>query len=217
MKIKYFLGLDIGQAHEMSALAILERRTKTDEDEKLFHCRHLKRWQQRTPYPAIIEEVGRLIASDELRAGNEQPGLAVDATGVGAPLVQLIRRAQMKARLWPVLITAGDIVGHESGFWRVPKRELASNVQLALQSERLKIAPELKEAATLTREMMGFQVKVTLDASQDSYAAWREGADDDLVLAVAVALWAGERDRPEQIVIRSYSGVSFGSGPVRFD
>ncbi len=31
------------------------------------------------------------------------------------------------------------------------------------------------------------------EQAHDSYGAWREGTHDDLVLAVALALWAGER------------------------
>jgi hypothetical protein len=32
--------------------------------------------------------------------------------------------------------------------------------------------------------------------AHDSYGAWREGAHDDLVLAVAVAAWYGEHYSP---------------------
>jgi hypothetical protein len=47
----------------------------------------------------------------------------------------------------------------------------------------------LPEAVTLTRELESFQVKIT-ESAHDTYGAWREGAHDDLVLAVALALWA---------------------------
>jgi hypothetical protein len=42
------------------------------------------------------------------------------------------------------------------------------------------------------RELSGFQVKVP-SATEEELGAWREGAHDDLVLAVAVAAWIGER------------------------
>jgi len=63
-------------------------------------------------------------------------------------------------------------------------------VQVYLQSKRLKIASQLPEADTLTRELQNFQVKIT-DAANDTYGAWREGTHADLVLAAALALWTG--------------------------
>jgi hypothetical protein len=57
------------------------------------------------------------------------------------------------------------------------------------------VAEALPEAVTLVRELTNFQTKVVL-ATDDPYVAWREGAHDDLVLAVAIAAWEGERYRP---------------------
>jgi hypothetical protein len=103
----------------------------------------------------------------------------------------------MNAHLEAIQITGGDSVTRDGDVTRVPKRDLVSAAQVALQSERLKIAAELPEAETLTRELQSFQVKISLDTAHDSYGAWREGAHDDLVLALCLALWAGVnyRDR----------------------
>ena len=59
------------------------------------------------------------------------------------------------------------------------------------------MAPDLPETQTLVRELAEFQVKFT-PAANEVFGVWREGAHDDLVLAVAVAAWAGERLRPSQ-------------------
>ncbi len=69
---------------------------------------------------------------------------------------------------------------------------LVSIVQVALQTDKLKVASALAEAQTLVRELQNFQVKIT-DAANDTYGAWREGTHDDLVLAVAMALYAGKK------------------------
>jgi hypothetical protein len=39
---------------------------------------------------------------------------------------------------------------------------------------------------------LAFQVKVTASA-HETFGSWRENAHDDLVLAVALAAWLGER------------------------
>ncbi len=65
-------------------------------------------------------------------------------------------------------------------------------------------------AATLTRELLAFQVKISAETAHDSYGAWREGAHDDLVLAVALALWAGER---QEVRGRPFSAAVGGERP----
>jgi hypothetical protein len=64
-------------------------------------------------------------------------------------------------------------------------------LQVLLQSRRLQVAPTLPAAQTLVQELTTFQVKITPTANE-AFGAWREGAHDDLVLAVAIAAWDGE-------------------------
>ena len=40
---------------------------------------------------------------------------------------------------------------------------------------------------------MNLKVKINIATGHHSYEAWREGDHDDLVLAVAMACWCGER------------------------
>ena len=83
------------------------------------------------------------------------------------------------------------MVTFEGGYTRVPKRDLVGVVQVLLQTARLKFAAELPETATLVRKLQNFQVKIT-EAAHGTYGAWREGAHDDLVLALALAAWTGQ-------------------------
>lgn len=212
--MRYFLGLDLGQAADYSALSILEALQGGRDD--TYNCRHLQRWPLRTPYPQIVSDVAGMVRSPELRA---VPPIivAIDATGVGAPVVDLFRaefgderKIQLRVipidgrpmpqlsppvKLCPVQITGGDQVTRDGDLTRVPKRDLVSVAQVALQTERLKIAPALAEAKTLTQELLNFKVKINLETAHDSYGAWREGQHDDLVLAVALALWLGVNTR----------------------
>jgi hypothetical protein len=203
-----FFGLDLGQAKDFSALAIIECvRTvtsqynvpgwgidvKTKDDVEQLHCIHLQRWQLRTSYPAIVADVVKMINSlKPYQSPDYKPVLAIDATGVGAPVVDLFKRERINAELRPIQIVGGANVSEEFGMTRVPKRDLVSVVQVALQNRTLKIAAELNEAETLARELQNFTVKIT-DSANDVYGAWREGTHDDLVLAVALALWTANR------------------------
>ena len=91
-----------------------------------------------------------------------------------------------------VTITAGDEVTEQWPCFRVPKRDVISTAQVLLQTDRLKIARDLPNAQLLLRELQSFRMNVDLKRTSDSLA-WREGANDDLVLALAVGLWLGER------------------------
>ena len=78
------------------------------------------------------------------------------------------------------------------GAWRVPKKELVFCLQGLLRSRRLQVAA-LPERQALLQEMLAFRVKITA-AAQETFAARRERDHDDLVLAVALAAWWGERN-----------------------
>jgi hypothetical protein len=59
-----------------------------------------------------------------------------------------------------------------------------------LHSGQLEIAADLPDLAALKAELQNFRVNFT-DAGSMTFAA-RTGAHDDLVLAVAIALWYAE-------------------------
>jgi hypothetical protein len=183
----YYVGLYLGQSQDFSALAVIER-SGDSRDTYQFVCNHLQRWKLRTSYPQIVADAVEMMNSTPLQSGRRRRMLAVDATGVGAPVIDLFERSKHNSYLEPIQITGGSEVTKEHGVTRVPKRNLVSTVQVYLQSGRLKIAGKLPEADTLARELQNFQVKIN-DNAHDSYGAWRDGTHDDLVLAVALALW----------------------------
>ena len=193
----HVLGLDLGQAADYTALAVLERSWRRDPAGRSvshFAVRHLRRWPLGTSYPQIVADVDRLARTPPL----SNPLLAADQTGVGTAVVDLFRQARLPLRLRPVLITGG----HETvslGFgYHVPKKELVSVLQVLFQQRRIKVAP-LPECETLVKELLSFKVKVTV-ADHETFEAWRERDHDDLVLAVALAAWLGEEEGGPLIV-----------------
>jgi len=173
---RYSVGLDLGQAQDFSAMVTLEQEgTRSDAVD-------IRRWPIGTPYPQIVADV------EQHRARLPEAPLVVDGTGVGRGIVDLFR-VHGARRLVPVLITAGAHAHQdEFGYWLVPKKELVGAVQVGLQSRTIKIAASLPEAKTLLHELTQFQAKIT-DAANVVTGAWREGQHDDLVLALALALW----------------------------
>ncbi len=119
--------------------------------------------------------------------------LAPDYTGVGRPLVDDLRASGITATVRPVTLTGGlQVTPNDAAGYNVPKRSLVAVLQLLLQSRRLTIARSLPDAAVLAKELTTFKVKVTT-AGAETLEAWREQDHDDLVLALAFALWLAER------------------------
>jgi hypothetical protein len=191
----FFLGLDLGQVSDHSAIVVLR---STDRDPpRRYEGSYLYRWTLGTAYPDIARETARLAARVAQQPQAQEVWLAVDATGVGLPVVDMLQRERMpRVKLTPIMITGGLTENKHGRVWHVPKRNLVGVTQTALQTGRLKVASALPEAATLTEELQNFQMKIALDTGHDSYGAWREGTHDDLVLALACALWCSERKWP---------------------
>jgi hypothetical protein len=217
----YFVGLDLAQSQDYSALAIAER-TPIGALAR-YHVRHIERIPKGTRYPAIVDHTATMIT--RLRARHAlgiAPNiwLSIDKTGVGAAVADLFRAEHdLKAKLLAVTITAGDATAIDGDEARVPKRDLASVVQVLLSSGRLLVSPKLAFAETLKEELGNFRVKTNL-AGHDSYGAgddWREGVHDDLVLALALAVWRGEWDRSHTGGAYSYSYIGGDDPNAGFD
>ena len=120
--------------------------------------------------------------------------LAVDSTGVGAAVVDVLRDAGLSFRA--VVITAGERESKDGSVYRVPKRNLVSAAQVLLQNRRVRISAALPEARTLTEELVDYRLKQNIATGHVGFEPWREGQHDDLVLALCLAIWAAERRSP---------------------
>lgn len=225
----FCVGLDIGQTQDFTALCVAERiqarppwrgepawaawEPPLPPPPAHYHVRHLERLPLGISYPDMVDHVRALLNRPPL--GDSETNLAVDATGVGKPVVDLLRNSQLRASLYAVTITGGDTVSKDnSRYWRVPKRDLIAATQVLLQAQRLKIAAALPEAPVLVSELLGYRVKIDPRTAHDSYNA-REGAHDDLVLALALAVFLGEAIVFTGEGIR-FMDIAWGHGPLGF-
>ena len=208
----FIVGVDLGQAVDYTAIAIIEKLDRPAGN-ALYHIRQLERTRA-SPYPLIISRVKTVIA--------QLPGaeLVVDATGVGQPVIDSFTQAGL--RPISIFIHGGDKAncdesenakGKAKGWvmgasrrWRVPKRDLVGVLQVLLQNKRMKIA-QGPLSDTLAAEMLNFRVKIDPVTAHDSYSAWREQDNDDLVLATALGCWWGEHARHPVLVSSAAAGT----------
>ena len=140
--------------------------------------RRLERLRLGTPYPDVVRRVKEIAGLPLIAMGRS---VVVDGTGVGAPVVDLLRRAGMGCSVLPVLITGGG-EGRTSlagGYESVPRSVLLTGLQVLIQQGRVRVASDCREAETLWRELLG--LKLVGPGSREEH--------DDLAVAVALAVW----------------------------
>ena len=200
----FYIGLDLGQSQDFTAIAVLEWANLTGEWDPsafshrlhtIYRLRHLERMPLGTPYPEVVMRVGEVV---EKLSQDHPCQLIVDGTGVGRPVVDMLRSQELDCVIRPVLVTAGHGESESDGFYHVPKRDLIVGLQVLLQSGVLKIAKNLRFAPELVNEMAEMRVKVTTSGNEQ-FGAWREGTHDDLIFAVALACWGAERWYPRDM------------------
>ena len=110
----FFVGLDLGQRKDFTAVAVVERemgRPHIAVARATLLVRHLERMALGTAYTRVVERVCGMMRHPALERGAR---LVVDATGVGAPVVELLRGAGLAGRITAVTI-------HEIGRMELPK------------------------------------------------------------------------------------------------
>lgn len=202
----FYLGVDLGQSQDPTAVVLVEREmvisTQRDpatfefKKDYVYHVMGTRRLKLGTPYPEIVKQV---ISVAGMLPGPRQLTYVVDATGVGRPIVDLLRQeVGSVAPIIPVVFTAGDAVRYEDGFYRVPKKDLVHNVMVLLQTGKLKIAERSEDSKALVTELTNMRMKINSN-EHVNYEAWRQGQHDDLVFALALACWRARRSEPQPL------------------
>lgn len=152
------------------------------------------------PYPKQVEYVFQLMHRRPLDAARKT--LVIDYTCVGRPVVDLAEDRGLDQI--GISITCGNASSwnDERTRARVPKRDLINLMQVYAQDDRLKIAKGLSSGSIIAQELQDFKVKIDIKTAHDSYGAWREGAHDDLILSIAIALWTAVNMAPRTAVTR---------------
>ena len=180
---EYFVGLDLGLRRDPSAVAVVERVARNTGEydrvqmchvmETLYVVREARRFPLETPYVEIPLEVRRVMQG--LTAGISKT-LTVDATGVGAPVVELLKKADLGCRLKPVVITGGEAVGKLPHAETVPRRTLLENLRILLETRALRLPKGLAGLADLRRELLGLGRRGSRER-------------DDMAFALALGCW----------------------------
>ncbi len=190
----FFVGLDLGQKRDFSAVAVVEREERmaagwSPRASCSLTVRHLERMSLGTSYTRVTERVCAIMRSPQMQG---QSRLVVDATGLGAPVVEMLQRSGMGSWMTAVTITGGEQAHGSAERWSVPKKDLLTGVEVLLEAGELTISRHLKDAEVLVRELEGMR----LASVGGKGKLLAEGPEhDDLALALALACWRARRAR----------------------
>jgi hypothetical protein len=226
--ISYIVGLDLGQSINPAALVVVEKSSLARLP--VYVVCHIERYPLGTDYcqyvagrPGIVEMVRGLLQRPPL----PNCTLGVDETGVGRAVMDLFRAAALPCWLRPVTSTSGfdpKLMG--DGSIHVPKKDLVAAVNIVLQSRRLAITelpprdPPVGQSGPyrgelskqLAKELQAYRVSLTKSKKPTETFAAESGAYDDLVSALAIAIWLGERGTGATTDLRS-GGTQSGYAP----
>jgi hypothetical protein len=195
----FLVGLSVGQGSQPSAVAVLERLPPPcPGGSRSYACRYLRRWlPPGTAYPALVSDLTDMLSGTPLTGAE----LVVEAGPSIKAVLALLRKNRLSARVQPVEVKASAEDDYVEGLWRITKASVIETTRQVLQEDRLvfdeRMAPEAMattpSAQTIYHALLAYPYNKT-PAANDAFAS-REGAYDDLILAVTLACWFGEHCR----------------------
>ncbi|HYP13022.1 MAG TPA: hypothetical protein VEQ63_03790 [Bryobacteraceae bacterium] len=203
---RWIVGVDLGQRQDYSAVAALEvHEAAYDERDPItadfrrelrYRVRLAERVQLETPYTELVRRL-RAMTADAALAG--KCTLVVDATGVGAPVLELLRAAGPRCRIVPVMITGGDQEGSDGTVYRVPKQDLMLGMQVLLEQRKLDIAKRAGFSRELVSELGEMRATPT-GFGRQRFGPASSAKHDDLVMALSLACWWVRKTGPRSWV-----------------
>ncbi|MCB1035516.1 MAG: hypothetical protein KDD47_16960 [Acidobacteria bacterium] len=180
------IGVDIGQQQDPTAICVAE----TEPRGQLLHyrIRHLERLPLGTSYPRVADRIRGVAASVSQRTG-ATPAVFVDATGVGAPVMDLLRQHTPELHsAVAVLFTSGSRrrEHRRAGKVTLGKARMVGRLQALLQAGRIHL-PNTQEAQALARELQVYELRVDGNG-RARFGAFKTGTHDDLATALGLAI-----------------------------
>ena len=192
------VGLSMGQGAQPTGIAVLEKYTLPGggavRQYPTYVCRYLRRWlPPATAYPALAADLKTMFAT--LPGAN----LVVESGASIKASMNFLRRQGLGASLKPVEVKVSAPDALIEGAWRVGKGTLIETTRQVLQEQRLvfddQMPPEVRASTpsvqTVYHALLTYPFNQAA-AANEAFAA-RDGEYDDLVLAVTLACWFGER------------------------
>ncbi len=196
LSTRFYVGFDLGQKLSHSAIVVLEKAhvTTKDRDPVTFawiqrteiHLRRAERLPLNLTYVAIAE---RLRSAIRLLPNAKDVTLVLDATGCGAPFLDILRKDRLGVLQMPVMITGSGLPSMTAGTHRISKTDLMSSLNYVITSPDFKINAPAADHHAVTSELQNIRML----SSANGTTRFTTSEKDDLVMAFALAAWPARK------------------------
>ena len=183
----YIISLDPAQLHDYSALAVIEK------EGGIYRIVSLSR-KQRLPYTEIVAWAQKVYLNPKFREDVAHPPFfLLDVGGVGRAIADMLTAA--KVPVTGIQLTGGEAETKEGNTHYVSKSLLIGRFLRAWDEGRVKMPAAASFLDLFNSELRAFKGEMSSQGRVRFEA--EQGEHDDLVLAVAQAVWWGEtRPKP---------------------
>lgn len=137
LSTRFYVGFDLGRKSSHSAIVVLEKTHITTKDRDPvtwawihraeIHLRRAERLPLKLSYPDIAD---RLRPAIRLLPNTKDVTLVLDATGCGAPFLDILRKERLDVLEMPVMITSAGLPSYSTGTHRISKTDLMGSLNM---------------------------------------------------------------------------------------
>jgi len=181
------IGIDFG-AGDIAVVVTEPKLVETGTEDVLeLRITHFTRFAELIPFSRVEEGMDRtaeIVRKVALRAWRTE--VFVDASSLGRYASTILREKlrETGARIVEVQITSGGTPVEKGPVWRVPRLVLLENLSGMIATGGLVIPGEL---TLLVHQLKSLRARIS--AARRLSVEPGPGADDDLVMALALAVW----------------------------
>lgn len=143
--------------------------------------------KQGLPYDQIVEWVARTLKNPAFNA-KQPPEFLLDATGVGVAVKDMLRAKGV--RLKAITITAGETLTRVGPEIHLGKARLIGKFLGAFDAGKVHVNPNMPIWPQVEKEMLSFRAEMSAQGRVKLEA--EPGENDDMLFALAMAVWYGE-------------------------
>lgn len=194
----YYIGCDIGKKRDPSTVAVLEAHWKNGQ--KTYLVRYLRRFSLSMLYTDMAGKLAKLDSQlVKWAAAQEKEAIAIyalDATGLGGPVCELVAQKMPYATIYKVYMTGGistTFSNDDPYEIHYPKGQLLSGLMAAFDSGAILMSGQSKEIGQIVDELTSIGLHIT-DEGRDHYDDRGKGHHSDLVIALSLAVALADMD-----------------------
>jgi hypothetical protein len=138
--------------------------------------------------PSIASWALEVYKNPRFWKGGLPPTFILDSTGVGVAVNDILKAKGIRPKA--IMITSGNAIKREGNTIHISKARMIGKFIGAFDAGKVHINPSMPIWPKVERELLSFRAELTAQGNARFEA--EEGENDDMLMALAQAVWYGE-------------------------